>query len=71
MNPILQTLQQTNPIKNITNIMKNTSPESIYNEMIKSNPQFKSFVEKNKGKSVEQIAKEYNVDLEQIKSFLN
>lgn len=38
--------------------------------MMQTNPQFKIFVEQNKGKSVEQIAKEHNIDMNLLKQFM-
>lgn len=61
---------QLGSMMNIMNILKNGNPNAIYNQMINSNPQFRSFVDQNKGKSPEQIAEEYGIDFNQIKSFL-
>ena len=41
---------------------KPMSADEIFNEMMKSNPKFKDFVEQNKGKSVEEIAKAYGLN---------
>lgn len=46
------------------------NPQKAYEEMIKTNPQFKKFVEDNQGKSVEQIAKENGIDPKLISSFI-
>ena len=75
MNPIMQMLNKNNNNKlndvlGIVNILKNGNPNAIYNQMLNSNPQFKNFIEQNKGKSPEQIAQENGIDINQIKSFL-
>jgi LysM repeat protein len=54
----------------VLNALKGQNPEAVANTLMQTNPQFKSFVEANKGKSVEQIAQENGIDLEQIKQFL-
>lgn len=38
------------------------NPQAMYDEMIKTNPQFAKFVEDNKGKTAEEIAKANNLD---------
>ncbi len=55
---------------NIINILKNGNPNAIYNQMLNNDPQFRSFVDQNKGKTPEQIAEDYGIDINQIKSFL-
>lgn len=47
------------------------NPNAVYEKMMASNPQFKEFVEKNKGKSPEQIAKEYGIDFNLVKNVIN
>lgn len=55
---------------NILNLLKNRNPNEVFNHMIKTNPQFKNFVESNKGKSIEQIAQEHNIDMNLLKQFM-
>lgn len=55
---------------NILNLLKNRNPNEVFNQMMQTNPQFKSFVEQNKGKSVEQIANEHNIDMNLLKQFM-
>ena len=50
--------------------MMNGNPQAFYNNMLNSNPQFKAFVDANKNKSPEQIAKDYGIDFNMIKQFL-
>ena len=43
--------------------LRGSSPEQVMQSMMDSNPQFKRFVEQNRGKSPEQIARENGIDL--------
>lgn len=71
MNPILQRLGQTkqNGIMDIMNLMKG-DPNMLFNKMMQSNPQFAQFVDENKGKSPEQIANHYGINLAKIGQYL-
>lgn len=57
-------------MSNILNMLKSRNPDVLFNQMIQTNPQFKSFVDSVKGKSVEQIAQEYNIDMNLLKQFM-
>lgn len=46
----------------IKNMLEGKNADELYNNMIQNNPQFKDFVEQNKGKSIEQIAKENGIN---------
>lgn len=55
-----------NPLQAAVQVMQSlrgSNPEQIMRTMMKSNPQFAQFVEQNRGKSPEQIAKENGIDL--------
>lgn len=43
------------------------NPDEFYNQLMQDNPQFKKFVEDNKGKSPEQIARENGIDFNLLK----
>lgn len=43
--------------------LRGSSPEQVMQTMMRSNPQFARFVEQNRGKTPEQIAKENGIDL--------
>ena len=43
---------------------------AIFTDMMDKNPQFRQFVEANKGKSAEQIAQEHNIDMNLLKQFM-
>ena len=45
-------------------------PQSTYEKMMRENPQFKDFVEKNKGRNPDDIAKDYNIDSALMKLFI-
>lgn len=73
MNPILQAMNgmnQANQMMKIINQIKNGNVNEIYNRMINTNPNFKSFVDNNKDKSIEQIAKENNIDYNMLKQLI-
>lgn len=56
-------LSQINQIKNM---MAGKNPDAMLNDMYRSNPQFKEFVDRNRGKTVQQIAQEYGINPELI-----
>lgn len=62
MNPILQKMNSNPNQSMIKNLLKG-NPDAVFKDMISNNPQFADFVNKNRGKSAEQIAKEYGVDI--------
>lgn len=49
-------------IMSIKNMLEGRNADDIFNEMLENNPQFKQFVEMNKGKPIEQIAKENGIN---------
>lgn len=57
-------------ISSIRNMLSGKNPDDLYNNMIQNNPQFKSFVDANKGKTPEQIASENGLDFNSIKTLL-
>lgn len=74
MNPLMQMMggapaAQTGGMGNLGGIMqmlRSGNPEQIAQNLMQSNPQFKAFMEANKGKSPEQVAREHGMDLGQI-----
>lgn len=76
MNPILAKLNSRNNqgqgpnIFNLINTIKSGNPQVIFNQMMQSNPQFAQFVNANKGKTPEQIAKEHGIRLDDIYQML-
>lgn len=75
-NPISQILNGNNQNKqnNSVNILKTLlygkNPKALYTEMIQTNPQFRKFVKDNEGKTIEDIAMEYDIDLSILNQFL-
>ena len=53
----------------LKNMLISKSPNELFNEMMETNPKFKEFYEANKDKTVEQVAKENNIDLNMIRAF--
>lgn len=49
-------------ISSIKNMFEGKNPDDIYNNMLQNNPQFRDFIEANKGKSIEQIARENGIN---------
>lgn len=63
-----QPVQPQNNLVNIIQMLKSGNPEQIAINLMQRNPQFKAFVDANRGKSPEQVAKEHGVDLSQFKN---
>lgn len=77
MNPLMMAMQGANSpankmgqVANILKMLRSGNPEQIAQQMMQSNPQFRQFVEANRGKTPEQVAREHGIDLNQIKSMM-
>lgn len=75
MNPLFQAMNGGNmgkmqQIAGVMQMLKSGNPEQIAQQMMQSNPRFKQFMEANKGKSPEQVAKENGIDLSQFKGMM-
>ena len=73
MNPLMMAMQGANSpmnkmgqVANVLKMLRSGNPEQIAQQMMQSNPQFRQFVEANKGKTPEQVAKEYGLDWKTI-----
>ncbi len=53
-------------LMNIARMVKNGNPEQIAQNLMQQNPQFRQFVEANRGKSPEQVAQEHGFNLSAI-----
>ena len=53
-------------LMNIARMVKNGNPEQIAQSLMQQNPQFRQFVEANRGKSPEQVAQEHGFNLSAI-----
>ena len=51
---------------NIVRMLQSGNPEQIASSLMQRNPQFKAFMDANRGKTPEQFAKEHGIDLEQL-----
>lgn len=65
MNPLLGNTQN-NRIAGLMRMLRGKNPQQIAMNMMQQNPQFRQFVEANKGKTPEQVAREHGIDLAQI-----
>lgn len=75
MNPLFQAMNGGNmgkmqQIAGVMQMLKSGNPELIAQQMMQSNPRFKQFMEQNKGKSPEQVAREHGLDIEQVKQLM-
>ena len=72
-NPILARMKRmTNSQNEVMNIlqMAKGNPDAMFENMMKTNPQFAQFVEENKGKTPDQIADHYGINLAKIGQYL-
>lgn len=77
MNPLMMAIQSANSpmnkmgqVANLMKMLRTGNPEQIAQQMMQNNPQFRQFVEANRGKTPEQVAREHGIDLNQIKSMM-
>lgn len=69
MNPIMNLLQPDTGPQNIFRLLSSgVNPEILFSRLVQTNPQFKTFMEQNKGKTPEQVAKENGIDLSRLLS---
>lgn len=72
MNPILSLLTKSDKnllsqINSIKGMLTGKNPDEYFNELMQKNPQFRQFVESNRGKTPEQIASENGIDINLLK----
>ena len=73
MNPLVNMMggnEMLRTIANMKRMMAGQDPNTVMRMMAQRNPQFAQFVDENKGKSPEQIAKEYGIDWNMIKGMM-
>lgn len=77
MNPLMMAMQgasaPVNKMGQVASLMKmlqSGNPEQVFQHMMQNNPQFRQFVETNKGKTPEQVAWENGIDLSQFKNMI-
>lgn len=64
-NPILRMLRQNNNANSmpmLKSIIGAKNPNEMFDNMMRTNPQFAQFVEQNKGRSPQEIARAYGID---------
>lgn len=73
MNPLMQMMGTQAPRQNgmndimqIARMLKSGNPEQIAQNLMQRNPEFRRFVESNRGKTPEQFARENGIDFGQI-----
>ncbi|WP_298626419.1 hypothetical protein [uncultured Senegalimassilia sp.] len=59
---------QGDPAKMAASAMRQQGPDAVFNSLMGSNPQFRQFVEQNRGKTPEQIAREHGIDFAALRS---
>ena len=75
MNPLFQAMGGMMPtlppaVQMVAKLMSGRNPQEVFEEMVQQNPQFRQFVEQNKGKTPEQVAKEHGIDLSRFKNMM-
>ena len=77
MNPLMMAMQGANnpmnkmrQVANLMKMLRSGNPEQIAQQMMQINPQFRQFMEANKGKTPEQVAQEHGIDLNQFKNMM-
>lgn len=74
MNPLMMAMQNAkNPTGNmmgVLQLLKSGNPEQIARQMMQNNPQFRQFIEANRGKTPEQVARENGIDLDRFKHMI-
>lgn len=73
MNPLAQMMGRQSGMGDIMKIMsmvRGKDPNAVMGMLAQKNPQFRQFMESCKGKTPEQVAQEYGVDLSAVKQFL-
>lgn len=62
--------QATQMINQMKMFLAGKNSNEVYNNMLQNNPEFRKFVNDTKGKSIEDIALEYDIDLNILKQLL-
>lgn len=74
MNPLFQAMNGGNnkmaQAVQVIQMLRHGNPEQIAQQMMQNNPQFRKFIEENKGKTPEQVAREHGIDLAQFKNMM-
>ena len=57
-------------LKQMMGMLRGQDPQQVARNLMQRNPQFAAFVQQNQGKTVEQIAGEYGIDLDLVRSIM-
>lgn len=77
MNPLMMAMQgasspmnKMGQVASVMKMLRSSNPDQIDQQMMQSNPHFRQFIEQNKGKTPDQVAREHGLDLSQFKSMM-
>lgn len=65
-----QNVQMMQTVQSIMNMVRGKDASAVANMMMHQNPQFAQFVRDNQGKTPEQVAAQYGLDFNQIRSMI-
>lgn len=76
MNPIISKMMGSNANGMLARAMQakqmlGGNPDAMFNQMMQSNPQFAQFVQENRGRTPEQIAQAYGIDVGMLRQIMN
>jgi hypothetical protein len=57
-------------LKQMMGMLRGQDSQQVARNLMQRNPQFAEFVQQNQGKTVEQIAGEYGIDLDLVRSIM-
>lgn len=57
-------------LKQMMGMLRGQDPQQVARNLMQRNPQFAAFVQQNQGKTMEQIAGEYGIDLGLVRSIM-
>lgn len=69
-------MQQNNPLaimgqlKQMVGMLRGQNPQQVAQAFAQRNPQFAEFVRQNQGKSPEQIAADYGIDMNMVRELM-
>lgn len=73
MNPLFQAMSanpQMQGMANLLNLLKTGDPEQVAMQLMRSNPQFKAFMDSVQGMTPEQYCQQHGLDFGQIKRMM-
>ena len=57
-------------MKQMMGMLRGQDPQQVARNLMQRNPQFAAFVQQNQGKTMEQIAGEYGIDLDLVRQII-